>query len=82
MSRLIKLLEMGLDMTRAEIGQVKFRSSTISDPHIRMLVNEVAKRTGIPTAALDAELSEEIKKIDYTIDIDLNTIKKNDDNDI
>jgi hypothetical protein len=25
---------------------------------------------------------EEIKKIDYTIDIDLNTIKKNDDNDI
>jgi len=63
MSRLIKLLEMGLDMTRAELGQVKFRSSTISDPHIRMLVNEVAKRTGIPTAALDAKLSEFIQKI-------------------
>ena len=64
MTRLIKLLEMGLKMTRAEPGQVKFRSSALTDPHIRMLVNEVAQRTGIPTQLLDAKLMEHIQHID------------------
>ena len=60
---LIQVIEAQLDWKRAEPGQVKFKTSTLGDPHIRALVNDASKKTGIPAADIDAEIQSEVDDI-------------------
>lgn len=49
---------------KQELGRVPFKTSKISDPHIRDIVNIASKKTGIPTAAIDAKIAEKVNKIE------------------
>lgn len=65
-SRITKtlLLQEAWDVTRREIGQVPFKSSKISDPHIRAIVNQESKKTRISTAEIDAMIATKLAKIE------------------
>ncbi|MEN6291610.1 MAG: hypothetical protein ABFD07_06290 [Methanobacterium sp.] len=54
----IKELIEAFDFTKKEKGQVPFRKSSIGDPHIAAIVNEISKETGVPTATIELELNE------------------------
>ena len=52
------------EVTRKSKGQVPFKSSSISDQHIRAIVDAVSKKTGVPTKEIDAEIQDKITKIE------------------
>jgi Putative metallopeptidase domain len=52
------------DITRRALGQVPFKHSHIGDAHIRELVDEASKKTGISTDELDARIQKEVEQIE------------------
>lgn len=58
------LLHEAFDIKKQELGKVPFKSSTVSDPHIRAIVNFTSKKTGIPTAEIDKKLADKISYIE------------------
>jgi len=67
------LLKEAFDVSRRDVGQLKFRQSQISDKHIRDIVNQASAKTGVPTADIDKKLQkyiseiEEFKKYSYVL---------------
>lgn len=52
------------DITRAAPGKVPFKSSQLTDPHIRDIVNAASAKTGVSAALIDAEMQDKIDKIE------------------
>ena len=63
-SRLARALWEAFDVSRKDVGQVQFRKSTISDPHIREIVNNASAKLGIPAADIDKRLQKDIDQIE------------------
>lgn len=52
------------DMSRKELGEVPFKTSSFKDTHIRDLVREAAKKLGLKPAEIMSELQDKVKKIE------------------
>lgn len=61
--RKIKINE-AFDMTRKELGELPFRSSSLTDPHIIKLIKDAAAKTGEDPKAIWAMIKDKIKKIE------------------
>ena len=60
----INTLTEGFDMTRKELGEVPFKSSSITDNHIKSLIKSVSKKTGVPEVAILAKMATSISQIE------------------
>ena len=58
------LMREAFDIVRKETGKVAFKHSSITDPHIRELVDHASKKLGIPAAEIDAKLLKELASIE------------------
>jgi predicted metal-dependent peptidase len=58
------LVREAFDIVRKKPGEVPFKRSTISDPHIREMVDRASAKTGIPTGELDAKINQTIARIE------------------
>ena len=58
------LFNEGFDMSKKELGEVPFRISTITDPHIKQLIKDAAKTSGVPVADIVNEIKKEIATIE------------------
>ena len=62
-SKITRALLEAYDITKAAPGQVPFKSSSMSDPHIRAIVDAASAKTGVPAAEIDAVIQKEVDKI-------------------
>lgn len=60
---ILSQLEEAFDTKVKQKGQVPFRTSSVNDPHIVKIVQQVSTETGVPVADLMKEIQENIDKI-------------------
>jgi predicted metal-dependent peptidase len=58
------VLQEALSIKRKALGEVPFKESKLSDPHIREIVNAASKKLGVPASEIDAKIKNEVKKIE------------------
>jgi hypothetical protein len=58
------LLKENFEIKKKALDQVKFKSSKLSDSHIREIVNLISKRFGIPAQLIDTQLASHIVDIE------------------
>lgn len=63
-SRIGRALWEAFDVRRAAPGQVGFKNTTITDPHIRQIVKAAAAKTGVSEADIEKGLHKYITKIE------------------
>lgn len=62
MGRLRRVFTEGLENRKYQPGQVKFSTSTVNDPHIRKILQEISTATGKPVSELIQEIATEQTK--------------------
>ena len=66
LSRMAKQLMVreAFDITKKGVGQIPFKHSSISDPHIREIIERASIKTGIPVDLLDKKVSDAVNRIE------------------
>jgi hypothetical protein len=63
-SRIAQALWEAFDTRRATPGQVPFKQTQVTDPHIQQIISDTSAKTGVPAAQILADMQKYITKIE------------------
>ena len=64
MSLMRQFIREAFVVKKKELGEVKFNTSALSDPHIQSILKDVSQSTGVPEAEITKGITDEMKKIE------------------
>ena len=62
-SRIARALWEGFDVTKREAGEIRFRRTSMMEPHIKEIILAAAQKTGVPPDAILNKIRDQVREV-------------------